>query len=157
MMSPQKQPVAIRRVDRRGAALVELAVVLPVLILLVMGAIDVGQFINVAQVVNDASRVGARRATRNTLKNVSEVETAVQDHIQDAFPNVPSSTLNAALIVDVRDGSGAAPTGGDITTIGSGSSVSVQVAFKYDAVRWMPVFAGLKDKSTQTTTVMRRE
>jgi len=156
-MSTQKQPAAIRRVDRRGAALVELAIVLPVLILLVAGAIDVGQFINVAQVVNEASRVGARRATRNTLKNVSEVKTAVQDHVHDAFPNVPTSTLDAALAVDIRNGSGAAPTGGDITTIGSGSSVSVQVAFEYDAVRWVALFTGLKGMSTQTTTVMRRE
>ncbi len=136
----------------------ECALVAPLLVLIVLGSMDVGQFVNVSQVVNDASREGARRASRSTLTNESEVKAAVESFFADAFPNVPAKELNAALTVNVRDGDGGKiKGGGDLTTIPFGSPVSVQVIFQYDAVRWMAGFAGVKGKSIQTTTIMRRE
>jgi Flp pilus assembly protein TadG len=148
---------AIRAGDRRGAAVVECALVLPLLIIIVMGAIGAGQFVNVAQIVTDASREGARRASRNMMTTEAEVESAVQDYFAEAFPGVPASDLNAALTVDVTDSLGAAIVDGDLTTIASGSSLSVQVTFQYDTVQWIagsPIFSG---QSIQTETTMRRE
>ena len=45
---------------RKGAAAVEFALVAPLLVLLVLGSVDIGQFINTSQVLNGASREGAR-------------------------------------------------------------------------------------------------
>ena len=125
---------------RSGTAAVECAVISPVLILIVMGGIDVGQFVQVGQTVNNASREGARRACRDAVKSVSEVETSVQTYMQKAFPNVPAGDITSALTVTVTDGSGNAIAGGDLTTIASGESISVTVAFQYEAV---PMVRGL--------------
>jgi Flp pilus assembly protein TadG len=145
-----------RRCDRRGAALVECAIVLPLLILITLGAIDAGQYVNVGQVVTDASREGARRASRNTVLDESDVESAVQDYFADAFPGVAEADLNAGLTVNVFNSAGSPVTTGDLTAINSGDAFSVQVTFEFDTVQWIgaiPMFSG---QSVQTTTQMRR-
>ena len=65
-----------------------------------------GQFVNVAQIVTNASREGARQASRVTVTNESEVESAVQGFLAEAFPGVPTEDLNAALTVEVLDSAG---------------------------------------------------
>lgn len=124
---------------------------------MVMGTIDVGQFVSVGQTVNNASREGARRACRNAVKTVSEVETAVQAYLANTFPNVSPAEINAAVTVTVVDGSGSAISGGDLTTVPSGESVSVTVTFQYETVRWVSGFPGVTGQSLRTKTVMRRE
>ena len=47
---------------RRGQALVEFALILPILMILLMGIIEFGRAWNVKQVLTDASREGARLA-----------------------------------------------------------------------------------------------
>lgn len=54
------RPSRIRAARDRGAAAVEFALVLPVLLLLVLGSIDWGYFFYVQQVVTNAAREGAR-------------------------------------------------------------------------------------------------
>ena len=157
MISFKTRASAIRARDRRGAAVVEFACVLPLLILIVLGTIGAGQFVNVAQIVTNASREGARQASRVTVTNESEVESAVQGFLAEAFPGVPTDDLNAALTVEVLDSAGTAIVDGDLTTISSGSSFSVQVTFPFDTVQWIagsPIFSG---QSIQTATMMRRE
>ena len=142
---------------RAGAAAVELALVSPLLIVIVLGAIDVGQFVNVGQVVSNASRQGARSASRKSAANVSDVETVVQNYLAGAFPNVPASDIAGGVQVDVRDSAGNAIAGGDLTTLASGSAVSVRVALEFDPVRWMRGVDYLSGQAIETTTVMRRE
>lgn len=144
------------RQNRKGAAVVEFAIIAPMLILTVLGAIDVGQSVNVAQVVNDASRVGARQASRMNCVNEGDVNFAVRDYLAEAFPNVPTSELDAALTVNVNS-QGLGIAGGDMTTLESGSPVSVQVILEYDAVRWMVGIPGFNGITIETSTVMRRE
>ena len=85
--------------DRKGAAVVEFAIIAPMLVLMVLGAIDVGQSINVAQVVNDASREGARIAAQDTHESVADVEAGVLQMIKDAFVHVSESALENATTV----------------------------------------------------------
>ena len=135
----------------------ELALVTPLLILIVLGTIDVGQYVNVGQVVNNASREGGRYACRDNVTTVSDVTTKVQNYMASAFPNVSAGDLNAALTVTVRDENNAVIPGGDLTNISSGSGVSVQVTLQYTPVRWMSGFLDLTGSSLSTTTLMRRE
>ena len=66
----------LRRKRPRGAALVEMAIVLPLLVLLIFGLIEYGwMFAKLAQ-VNNATRHGARIAVR-PLATDSEVKNAV--------------------------------------------------------------------------------
>jgi Flp pilus assembly pilin Flp len=55
-------PAARRFADRRGAAAVEFAIVLPLLMVLLLGIFEFGRLWSVNQVVTDAAREGARRA-----------------------------------------------------------------------------------------------
>ncbi|GAB4139753.1 MAG: hypothetical protein Tsb009_08850 [Planctomycetaceae bacterium] len=138
---------------RLGAVAVECALVVPLLVLAVMGMIDVGQFVNVGQVVNNASREGARHAARLDVTTVSEVQDAVESYLEIAFPDANPTSAT----VTVKDGSGNTIPGGDLTTLASGSQVSVTVSFPYDSVRWANGFPTLSGKTLKTTTVMRRE
>ena len=142
--------------SRDGSAVTEFALVAPLLALILLGAIDVGQAINVSQVVNDASREGARWATRADVKTSDEVVTAVNAYLARCFPGVGEGGISSAAKVSVLDDVGTV-AGGDLTTIPSGEAVSVQVNLDYAAVRWMVGFAGLTGQSMSTTTVMRRE
>ena len=141
---------------RRGVAAVEMAVVSPVLLLTAMGIVDVGQFISVGQIVNNASREGARLAIRSDTASVSEVEAAILSYMTDALPNVPADTVDSALDVSVTDVY-AMIYGGDLSLLESGYQVSVQVTFDYQDIRWAPTTFFGGSTVIQTTTVMRRE
>ncbi|MCA9020570.1 MAG: pilus assembly protein [Planctomycetaceae bacterium] len=142
---------------RRGIAAVECALVIPLLVMIAMGTIDVSQYVNVAQLVNDASYEGARRASQNNVLNQSEVEQAVLNYFSGQFPNMASGEIGSALTVNIRDSIDASIPNGNLETIPSGSAVSVQVIFQFNSVRWLSGFAGLNGVSIETTTVMRRE
>jgi len=141
---------------RRGAAAVELAVVSPVLLLTAIGIIDVGQYVSIGQIVNNASREGARVAVRNDTESVSEVEAAVLAYMTDAFSGVSPDTIASALQVSVTD-EYCIMSGGDLTSVYSGEEISVQVTFDYQNVRWAPngFFSATTD--IQSTTKMRRD
>lgn len=62
-MARQRVPSSVRPSDRsRGQALVEFAVVTPLLFLLVLGTLEVGRFVFHYELVNNAAREGARYA-----------------------------------------------------------------------------------------------
>lgn len=56
-------PTAVRRASDRGAAAVEMALVLPLLLLLVFAIIDFGRMLNVQITLTEAARDGARTAS----------------------------------------------------------------------------------------------
>ena len=137
---------------RRGAAVVELAAVSPLLILIVFGSIEIGQFVNLSQLASNASREGARRASRHETLAVTEVEATVRDYLDDAA-EIPSS----AVEVNVVGGAGAPIAGGDLTTIASGEVVSVQVTVQFETVRSISFLGLLNGAANSTTTIARRE
>ena len=137
----------------RGAACVELAAVSPGLIILVLGIVDVGQYLNVGQVVSNASREGARVAARQRTPNVSNVQSTVTSYLTGVYPNLSA----ADIAVTVTDGWGSSISGGDLTTINTGSSISVQVDVQFAPVRWISGLSQLDSRTLTRTTVMRRE
>jgi len=143
--------------SRRGVAAVECAIVAPLLVLLVLGAIDVGEYANVYQKVSDASRAGARVAVQTETSSNSQVSTSVLDYLQDTFPHVAPATLAAATNVSVADATGNPIAGGDLTSVSSGSELSVTVTLKYDFVRWINHLPFLDGSDVVATTIMRRE
>jgi Flp pilus assembly protein TadG len=66
---------------RRGQALVEFALILPILMILLMGIIEFGRAWNVKQVLTDASREGARLAVvagDAATRTQTQVETRIR-------------------------------------------------------------------------------
>jgi Flp pilus assembly protein TadG len=156
MKSPAKKSRFRQVRARRGAAAVECAIIAPLLALLVLGAIDVGQFANVYQKVSDASREGARLAARSSTITTAQVEAAVMDYLKQTTPNVAPGTLVAATTVTVMSGDGTSMSG-DITSIPSGSQVRVQVTMQFDPVRLISGIGELDGSQITTTTMMRRD
>ena len=143
--------------ERKGAAAAEFAMLLPVLVLLTFGAIDSGQFVNVSQIVNEASREGARLASRSDTTDVETIESAVESYIADAFPGETAAAIAAAVTVNVGDTYGIGIPGKDLSGVESGTPVTVSVVLEYDAVRWLRYLPGFHAVSIETATVMRRE
>jgi Flp pilus assembly protein TadG len=121
--------------------------------LILLGSIDVGQSIYVAQVVNEASREAARQAARFDTTSEDVVRSTVRNFIRGNF----SGMSDAAVDVNFSDSGGDPIASGDLSSISSGSSLSVEVALQYDSVRWMPGIPFFGGRTIATTTIMRRE
>ena len=128
----------------------------PVLLLIAIGIIDVGQFVSVGQIVNNASREGARVAVRSDTDWASDVDAAVLAYMTDSITGVPPDMIGSALQVGVTDEYGTI-TGGDMTLVDSGSQVQVVITFDYQSIRWAPSSFFGATTEIQATTVMRRE
>lgn len=142
---------------RDGVAAVECALIAPVLTLLVLGGIDVGQYANAYQKVSDASREGARVAARYTTKTTSDVQAAVMNYLEEVSRGVPPATLAAATTVTITDANGNAIPSGDLTKMPTGSAIRVGVTLQFDPVRWVSGISELSGSLIVTTTTMRRE
>jgi len=143
--------------NRRAAAIVEFALTAPLLFLLLLGAIDVGQFVNAGQMVSDASREGARLAARADTASVAEVQSAVLTYLENSYPNIDPDTLAAATSVTVTDADGDTISGTGLGSVATGTAINVGVSFQFDTVRWLNGVDFSANKVLQTTTRARRE
>jgi len=125
------------RCRQRGAAAVEAALLMPLLVLIVLGAIDIGQFANVTQSVSSAAGVGSRMACRNSTTDTAAVESAVFAYLAQTFPAVDPSILNQAIQVSVTHEDGTAIQNGDLSSVSAGEKIRVSISLDYSAVRWM--------------------
>lgn len=71
-----KRSIKTQTDDRRGAALVEFAVVLPVILTLIFGTIEIGRSMQASTILNAAVREGGRLASMDFAENVGDGETA---------------------------------------------------------------------------------
>ncbi len=142
---------------RHGVAAVEFAVTSPFLIIIFLGAVDMGQYISVGQAVHNASREAARLAARNDTGSVMDVEDRVATYFSAMFPNTSAAKLDPATQVVVRNADGNIISGSALATIDTGSAVSVQVVFEFDAVRWLSGAGTAKGQNVNVTTAVRRE
>jgi len=147
-----------RRPARSGSAAVEAALILPLLIIVSIGAIDIAQYINLAQLVSNASREGARVACRSGTHTVDEVEIAIVDFLSDALAHLSAEELAAAVEIEILDGADDSEIpAGDLTTIESGGSVSVHLSFDFAKVRWIAGPSYWNNDVQESKTICRRE
>jgi Flp pilus assembly protein TadG len=131
------------RKNRRGAAVVEFAIVAPVFFLLVFGMIEYGRMVMVQQVLTNASREGARYAVIQSTNDTTAVETKVKDYLTAAKINSAASTVTVDW-----------PAGGD----DSAQPVTVSVSIPFGQVSWLPSPMFLSSTTPlEATSVMRRE
>jgi hypothetical protein len=114
---------------RRGQALVELALVLPVVLLLLIGLIEFGRAWNIHQVVTDASREGARQLV---LPAVDE----------DSARIIVRRALASGAIDPDRPGTQILPDEG---VSGPGSAATVEVRVPYNFVFLGPIMSWFTD------------
>ena len=131
-MSPLR-PLRPQPARRRGAALVEAAIVLPLFLMVILGIVEFGRAMMVGQLVTNGAREGARRAI---LYGSEEPE--VRSHVAD-FLSQAAGIHSSVVAMDVAvtagpDHDGPPPTG--LADAQSGDRVSVTVSVPWGEVSW---------------------
>lgn len=135
-----------QQASRRGATMVELAIVLPVLLLIILGIIEFGRGVMVQQILTNAAREGARQAV---LPGMTTLQ--VEDRVNSYLDN--TSVSGASRKVEVRDLNGNRV---QVATVAPRSTVVVFVSVPYDQVsfalrRW------LGGRTLSASAAMRKE
>lgn len=136
-----KWPARLRREDE-GAAMVEFALVLPLLLLLVTGMLQFGLVFNKYITLTDAVRSGARQLSLG--RGLSDpCDPAIQQTIASALNvNLQASQVTTTLVAPDGCGSGIYPnrTGGTMT---QGNSATVTATIPYTLhIFGIPVWNG---------------
>lgn len=127
-----------------GQAVVEFAMVVPILCVLVLVLVDFGKGMNYWLDLNHVASEGARKAAVNTFPTAGEYQTYMLDRLE-------TSELKAGGTDSVPTGATIAiclPEGGDV-----GDPVTVQVSVAY---HWIP-FISHTDWQIRGTATMRLE
>lgn len=103
--------------NNRGQSIVELAMILPIIIILLFGIFEFGRVFNAHMVIANASRQGARVGSVGAT--VTEVESTVRT-------NASSLTLSDLTIVVSTTGSGGR---GETITVTVGYDINVSIPF----------------------------
>jgi Flp pilus assembly protein TadG len=137
-----------RRDKQRGATTAEFVTVLPLLLVVMFGAID-GAFMLLSRyMVTHAAVVGARTASVRSVTTVAAVKAAAVNAVQ--FLSLPTS----AVTVRVNGGSPATdPTFAAAKS--TGSSVSVTVTYAYSS--FTGVFSKIGNTTMNATSTTRVE
>src|SRR5262245_37262153 len=92
---------------RRGVAAVELAVILPILVLFIVGVWEVGRMVEVQQLLTNAAREGGRQASIGNV-DTQGVKDAVKRYLkQNGLSTVTDSDIT---VTNLTDASRADPT-----------------------------------------------
>lgn len=129
------------RQRRRGAAVVEFAVVVPIFVLFVFGLIEYGRMVMVQQILTNASREAAR---------VAVLEGSTERDVIDA-----AVTYCAASRITIADDDVDVPL--DPATADDGDPVTVTVGVAFRDVSWLPSPMYLGAAQLSATSVMRKE
>lgn len=90
-----------RPCQQRGAAAVEFALVLPLLLALLVGTLDLGLMLYDKAVITNASREGARAGIvlRNPKPSVAEITSVVQQYAQANLINLASGSTPQVTVL----------------------------------------------------------
>jgi Flp pilus assembly protein TadG len=147
--------------SQKGTAVVEFAVILPLLLLIVFGIVEFGLIFYNQAILTNASREGARRAivyrtdgSNNRIYSGTAIEDAVNQYLYTDYPE----TNNLRLVTFGADNLVIDPDGADgDQLISQGDYILVTVQYDYNFLL-LPSFAGLPESITLTgKTSMRAE
>ncbi|MFV0445509.1 MAG: TadE/TadG family type IV pilus assembly protein [Planctomycetaceae bacterium] len=121
------------RLDRRAAAVVEMALVLPVFLLIVLGIVEFGRAMMVGQLLTNGARHGARRAIIEGSTNTG-VENEITDFLTTTL-NVPASALT--IVIDVEPGPSNPDPADNLAVAQPKDLVKVTVTVPFDQVAYI--------------------
>ncbi|HKA05912.1 MAG TPA: TadE/TadG family type IV pilus assembly protein [Gemmataceae bacterium] len=151
------------RARRAGAAVIEFAAVVPVLLLFILGIVEYGRMLMIAQMTTSGSREGARYAVQADA-TPSSVDQYVRTYLSQA--SIPSDAVNAIAIEYQVSSSNSLytaenqgwVTATNLSALLSGTAIRVRVEVNYSAVSWLPTGVFLPSETKLSgTTVMRKE
>ncbi len=124
---------------RRGAAMIEFALCLPILLLLVFGIMEIGRALMVYQILTNGAREGARLAIipgSTDAKVTSKIDTymtnaGISGHTRQVSPSIGASN--------------------------SGDAITITVSVPFNQVMWGTDFIGIGGTTFTSSVVMRKE
>jgi Flp pilus assembly protein TadG len=135
---------------RRGLAVVEFAVIAPLLVFLTLGAIELARGLMVKAVLSDAARKGCRTAVLPVGPS-SGTNAAIQSDI-NAVLNANSITSSYATVTILVNGKAV-----DASTAQIGDQISVKLSVPVSRVAWItPLFLPASAIESDTLIMMRQ-
>jgi Flp pilus assembly protein TadG len=114
------------RGQRRGAALVEFAMVVPVVFTFMFGMIELSRYVMVQQALTSAAQRGCRKAMLATTLSDQAVESAVRGYLGGSLGALADSD---SVSISVSPGS--------LSGVTSGSDVTVRVQVNTADISWV--------------------
>lgn len=137
---------------RRGAVIVEMALILPIFFLVVLGIVEFGRAMMVSNLITNSAREGCRLAILDGTTN-TQVETAVKDFLQSSV-NVAPTDVTVTITVTPADGN--PDPGNQVANAQSRDLITVRVAVPFAKVQYIPSkYLGNKILAAQSS--MRHE
>ena len=126
MIAHRKRRIAAARA-RRGASVVEFAVLAPVMFLLIFGIIEFGRLMMVQEAMTSAAREACREASLATTINASDVDTAARN----VMLGVMADAANTAKVRVTM-------TPASMANVSSGMPCNVYIEANFSDVSWLP-------------------
>lgn len=141
---------------RRAAATAEFAVVIPVLLTFMLGIIEIGRLVMVAQVDTNAAREAARYAAQGGA-NTATVDAYTRNYLTAAGIKDATNAGAVAVAVEFQSGGGWAATP-DPSALPVGTPIRVTVSTNFNHQSWLPTrfFVG-NNTQVQGVAIMRKE
>lgn len=115
--------------SRPGVAAVELAVVLPLLLILLMGVWELGRYIEVQQLLSNACREGGRQASTG-VKSTAQVKAVVVNYLK--LNGISKVSESDVTVVNLTSSSRPEPNQADQM-----DRFQISVSISADNVRWI--------------------
>lgn len=135
---------------RRGTAVVETALVLPVVLMLFFGIFEYGKYLSTQQVIEDAARAGARYAVVNTSTATAQ---QVQNFVTNKLSTVGSWINPTVTVFQVDPATGNNLGAWSNTTFGQSIAVRVTGTYtpQFASILHMPVSLPVQTQAMMTS------
>lgn len=140
------------RETRKGAALVEMALVLPIFFAVTLGIVEFGRAMMVGQLVTNAAREGARIAVLDGSSN-GQVVDVIKTFLQESI-NVDPSSVDVDITVTAAPGN--ENPGNQLSSAQARDLCKIEVSVPFNEVSYISA-KYLKDKSLRGHASMRHE
>lgn len=124
------QATKSRKIARRGAAIVEAALVLPVFFLAILGIVEFGRALTVSNMLTQSARGGARLAVVDGSTN-AEVETYVRNLCQNTLGVAPA---DVAITISIQPHPSNNTAGNEVAAAQNRDIIDVLVQVPFDNV-----------------------
>lgn len=140
------------KVRRRGAALVEAALVLPIFFMVILGIVEFGRAFMISQMIQNAAREGCRKGVTGAYTTAT-ITSDIKSELSSL--GVDSTKVNVTVLVTVETGNPAVANN-EVANATTKDLVSVTVSVPFANVALIPG-KYLKGKTLSAKSTMRHE
>ena len=142
-----RSPAAGRGSTRRGAVVVEMALIVPFLVALMLGICEIGQALRVHSFLSEAARQGCTAGSQPGNNNADVIE-----DVQNALSAFKLNTGAAVITIKVND------VVGNVAKAKRNDKITVTVAIPMSSAAWTgsSVFVSRGSIRSETTVMLRQ-